>query len=100
MRCFGRSQGGYFGLVNPSDRRGRIEHDGEKLLWRQVADDLAADISSGALRPGERLPGELELAENYGVSRITVRRAVADLKERGLVNVVHGKGTFVPKTGK
>ncbi|MEV0082303.1 GntR family transcriptional regulator [Saccharopolyspora sp. NPDC050642] len=64
-------------------------------MWQQVADDLVADIESGELAPGSKLPTELELAELYGVARVTVRRAVAELKERGVLAVVHGRGTFV-----
>ncbi|WP_229680396.1 GntR family transcriptional regulator [Saccharopolyspora thermophila] len=76
-------------------RRERIDHDGPATLWKQVADDVAADIAAGDLSPGARLPTELELAEIYGVARGTIRRAVADLVERGAVVVVHGRGTFV-----
>ncbi|MBB5153188.1 GntR family transcriptional regulator [Saccharopolyspora phatthalungensis] len=77
------------------DRRGRIDHDGPATLWAQVVADIEADIAAGALSAGSRLPTELELAEIYGVARGTVRRAVADLAERGAVVVVHGRGTFV-----
>ncbi|MFI0470986.1 GntR family transcriptional regulator [Saccharopolyspora sp. 5N102] len=77
------------------DRSSRIDHDGPALLWQQVADDLVADIESGELTPGSKLPTELELAELYGVARVTVRRAVAELSERGVLAVVHGRGTFV-----
>lgn len=78
------------------DRRDRIEHHGPRLLWEQVAEDLAADITTGRLAPGARLNTEMELAERYGVSRVTVRTAVKHLaEERGMVLVVHGRGTFV-----
>lgn len=77
------------------DRSGRIDKDGPKLVRDQVADDIAADIEAGTLRAGARLPSEPELAEVYGVARITVRAAIAQLVERGLVVVVHGRGTFV-----
>lgn len=78
------------------DRRDRIEHQGARLVWQQVADDIEADIVSGRLAPGAKLPNEREMAEvQYGVARVTVRRAVKDLAERGLLVVVHGRGTFV-----
>lgn len=64
-------------------------------VWRGVADRLAAEIADGVFRPGERLANERELAERYGVHRHTLRRAVADLAGRGLLDVRHGRGTFV-----
>lgn len=77
------------------DRTGRIDHGGAALLWQQVAEDIAGDITSGELSAGSRLPTEVELGEQYGVSRVTIRRAVADLAERGMITVVHGRGTYV-----
>lgn len=77
------------------DRSGRIDHDSGELLWQQVADDLRKDIESGELRG--KLPGEMELAEIYGVARVTVRSAVGHLRELGLVSVTVGRGTFVVK---
>ncbi|GAA2192667.1 hypothetical protein GCM10009787_11180 [Streptomyces bangladeshensis] len=64
-------------------------------VWRQVADWIAARIDSGELQPGARLEGERELAEQVGVAVGTVRRAVEDLRERGLVVTLPAKGTFV-----
>ena len=77
------------------DRSGRIRHDGARPMYDQVAADIAADITSGALAPGARLPTEIELAAQYQVSRVTIRRAVKELSGRGLVVVSHGRGTFV-----
>ncbi|MEU2924232.1 winged helix-turn-helix domain-containing protein [Streptomyces sp. NPDC007251] len=64
-------------------------------VWRQVADWIAHRIESGELQPGARLEGERELAEQVGVAVGTVRRAVEDLRERGLVVTLPAKGTFV-----
>jgi GntR family transcriptional regulator len=78
------------------DRRNRIERDGPALVWQQVADDIEADIASGALPKNQKLPSEQELADDiYGVSRPTVRRAIAHLVEKGLLTVVRGRGTYV-----
>lgn len=77
------------------DRSGLIRHGGSQLLWRQVADDIAALIRSGRLPADSRLPTELELAERYGVSRPTIRSALDFLRRQGLVTVIHGRGTFV-----
>lgn len=65
------------------------------MLWAQVAEDLRRDILSGALPPGARLPNEYELADVYGVARVTVRSALASLERDGLVVVTRGRGTFV-----
>jgi GntR family transcriptional regulator len=63
-------------------------------MTAQVAADIEADIDSGTIAPDTRLPTELELAEQYGVSRVTVRRAIALLREQGKVVTVHGRGTY------
>ena len=65
------------------------------LEYLRVADDLAAKIESGELAPGAKLPPEQELAARYGVAYGTVRRAMAWLRERGLVTTVWGKGNIV-----
>ena len=64
-------------------------------MWRQVADGIERGIASGAFAPGEKLPGETEIAETYRVNRHTVRRALATLAERGLVHAERGSGTYV-----
>ncbi len=56
---------------------------------------LAGQIESGALRPGERLPTEQQLAQAHGVSRTVVREAVHQLKSRELVSSRQGSGVFV-----
>jgi GntR family transcriptional regulator len=65
----------------------------------QVADDLRGMIESGELRPGDRLPGEAEMAQLYGVSRDTIRRATLELSEEGLLVILHGRGTYVAEKG-
>lgn len=63
--------------------------------WRQIADRIEADIAGGLFKPGEKLPGEMQLAQRFGVNRHTVRRALAALAARGLVRATQGGGTFV-----
>jgi GntR family transcriptional regulator len=75
--------------------RWRFDPKGPRLVYVQIADDIAAQIERGDLVPGARLPGEAALAEEYGAARMTVRRAIRELRERGLVIVVTGKGTYV-----
>src|SRR3954447_7118857 len=54
-----------------------------------------AEIASGALRPGERLPREADIASQFGVSRGVARECIRGLEERGLVVVKHGRGATV-----
>jgi DNA-binding GntR family transcriptional regulator len=77
------------------DKRDRINHRAPRLLWQQVADDLRTEMDSGDLAVDMRLPGELELADQYGVSRDTIRRAIQELVSEGRLVVLHGRGTFV-----
>jgi GntR family transcriptional regulator len=64
-------------------------------LHRQLFLVLHDEIARGALRPGDPLPTEQSLGEQFGVSRITVRRALADLAEQGYIERRHGIGSFV-----
>ncbi|MEU6552140.1 winged helix-turn-helix domain-containing protein [Streptomyces sp. NPDC046915] len=64
-------------------------------VWQQVADWIARRIETGELQAGARLEGERELAEQVGVAVGTVRRAVEDLRERGLVVTLPAKGTYI-----
>lgn len=80
-----------------SDRRSRIDEDDPEYLWRQIADDLLAEIRAGALAPGARLPTEPDLADAYGVARQTMRRAIRELRNEGVLVVRYGKGTFVAR---
>lgn len=91
-----RSEGVYSGRMAWGNRADRIDHEGPRFVWQQIADDIAADIRSGALPANSRLPAEQDLAADvYGVARATVRRAIASLAEEGLILVMHGRGTFV-----
>lgn len=68
--------------------------------YQQIADGLRAQISSGALAPGQRLPSEPDLATQYDASRNTVRLAIALLTNQGLVISRQGLGTFVHEPAK
>jgi GntR family transcriptional regulator len=59
---------------------------------QQVADAIAARITVG--RCPVKLPSERDTAEEFGVSYVTVRHAMAILRERGLIVSIHGRGTF------
>jgi len=64
-------------------------------LYYRIREDLRELINSGQVKPGDRLSSERELCKQYGVSSITVKRAVLDLVRDGLLYRVPGKGTFV-----
>ena len=66
------------------------------LAYIRVADDIAARIASGELKPGARLRSERDLAEHYELSYGTVRRAMEVLRERGLITTIHGAGRSLP----
>jgi GntR family transcriptional regulator len=64
-------------------------------FYFQLAEALEEEIRSGRFEPGTRLPSEPELCEHYGLSRTTVRQALARLEQRGLIERLKGQGTFV-----
>ena len=78
-----------------------IEHEkpaSRRTKHRQVFEHVLADIESGRLKDGERLPSEAELVQQFGASRPTVARALRDLQNLGLVERKVGSGTYVRKT--
>ncbi|WP_135079175.1 FadR/GntR family transcriptional regulator [Terasakiella sp. SH-1] len=65
------------------------------LLSDRVAERIMSMIADGNLSPGERLPGERQLAEKMGVSRVSVRAALQSLKAQGFLEAVQGGGTRI-----
>ncbi len=66
-------------------------------MYRKIYEDLYNDIQNGKYGIGDRLPSEKELSEKYGVSRITSKKALEIMADRGYVMRQPGKGTFVLK---
>src|SRR4030081_674988 len=64
-------------------------------LYQQVAAAMERAIADGRYQPGQRLASERDLAEEFGVSRPTVRRAVIALEMRGLLEARQGSGVYV-----
>jgi GntR family transcriptional regulator len=64
-------------------------------LYHRIKEDLTLQIRSGIWRPGQEIPSELELCRHYRVSRGTIRQAIADLVQQGLVCRRQGSGSFV-----
>ncbi|SHH28048.1 GntR family transcriptional regulator [Virgibacillus chiguensis] len=64
-------------------------------LYVQLKDVLRGEIMSGKLKDNDALPSESQLMKNYSITRTTIRRAIDELVQEGLVERVHGKGVFV-----
>jgi len=64
-------------------------------LHEQIKDVLRKEIFTGMFKPGENLPPERELAERFGTSRMTMRKALASLAQEGWVDIVQGRGNTV-----
>jgi DNA-binding GntR family transcriptional regulator len=73
-------------VINPRSR---------KAPYQQVGEVLKARIASGELPREERIPSEAELMAEFEIGRTTARRAVAWLRETGLVETLPGRGTYV-----
>lgn len=82
-------------MAHSSDAQLTVISPSGVTLWRQIADDIEQAIVRGEFAVGEKLPSEAEIAERFGVNRHTVRRALAELTERGLVRAERGSGTYV-----
>ena len=74
---------------------GRFERIANQRIYQQIVDQISRMIRDGSLNPGDRLPPERQLAEEFGVSRAAVREALSALGLMGLVEVRPGEGTFV-----
>ncbi|MER6029555.1 GntR family transcriptional regulator [Streptomyces sp. NPDC001851] len=73
---------------------------GVPLKHQRISRILAREIRDGARPAGERLPGEHALAQRFGVSRTTIRAALAELSEQGLITTRTGKGSYVLFDGR
>ena len=67
-------------------------------LYHSVASRIIELIDSGAFPPGSRLPGERDLAEKFGVSRVAVREAEIALQAQGRLEIKVGSGAYVMET--
>lgn len=83
--------------LRESGATNRAPTPGPRILpaYLQIEDELAEQIERGDLAPGARLATERELSERFGVSRMTLRAALARLAHRGLIDRRQGSGTFV-----
>lgn len=75
-----------------------IQHHSSQPMYLQIKAELLRQIERKILMPGDRLPTEYQLMEQYKVSRITVSKAMNELKQQGLVERFPNKGTFVARS--
>lgn len=85
----------YMSIGEQKDMGITASRDSGKPRYLQIAEDLAQQIRTGVLAPGEKVPSESELMTRYSVSQGTARKAVAELRPTGLIDTLHGKGSFV-----
>ena len=76
-----------------------VDHDSAVPPYRQLAGILRDQVQSGELAPGAAVPSVKRLRQEYGVAETTARKAVALLRDEGLVETVMGWGSFVTKGG-
>lgn len=74
--------------------------DDSILLYEQIKIGIKELIKNNNLKASDKIPNETELGEIYNVSRITVRRAIKELVDENILEVIRGKGTFVKATKK
>jgi GntR family transcriptional regulator len=82
-------------VVESPHRTTELVRSSAGTLHAQLYQTLVEAIETGTARPGDRMPTEMELMEQYRVSRTTARRALDELRREGLVERRPGKGTFV-----
>jgi DNA-binding GntR family transcriptional regulator len=76
-------------------KKSSIQFNHVSPLYEQVKHSIHREIMNHTYQYGDRLPSEKELAEHYGVSRITIRRTIAELVEEGYLSSQQGRGTFI-----
>jgi GntR family transcriptional regulator len=72
-----------------------IDAKSAKPLYEQIRDLLLQGIQTGEYKPGERIPSERNLSSRFGVSRLTVNKALKELERAGILYAQVGKGTFI-----
>ena len=86
-------------MNNPREVVAMIRSDYPEPLWIQAATLIRDQISDGTLKAGSRLPPERELCQRLNISRVTLRKALNNLVEAGVLNASHGRGWYVAKSG-
>jgi GntR family transcriptional repressor for pyruvate dehydrogenase complex len=100
MRYFLETDSGMIGIppdrhINCRAKNGMYKMVQSSRLYEQIVQQIEDSVVQGKLKPGDQLPAERELAQQFGVSRTAVREAVKALREKGLVELQPGRGTFI-----
>lgn len=82
-------------MNSSTDTLSLLDRNASTPLWAQFRDAIRLSILQGTLPVGAKLPSEAEFGEQFGISRIVVREALADLVRNGLIYKVQGRGAFV-----
>jgi len=82
-------------MLNPSKLAIGLDRDGEEPIYRQLIRHIRAQIESGVLPAGTRLPASRDLAQQLNISRISVVNAYAELRAEGFLSAHAGRGTFI-----
>lgn len=82
-------------MLNPSKLAISLDRDGEEPIYRQLIRHIRAQIESGVLPAGTRLPASRDLAQQLNISRISVVNAYAELRAEGFLSAHAGRGTFI-----
>lgn len=77
-----------------------INHSSMEPIYEQIVSQIKAEIISGTLAAGQPLPSVRTLSKELKISALTVKKAYDYLEEEGLVNTVHGKGSFISETNQ
>jgi len=77
-----------------------IDKSAPQPIYQQIKSTIEKKIGSGEWSPGQKLPSENELVLALDVSRMTINRALRELTQQGLVNRVHGRGSFVAERSR
>lgn len=75
-----------------------LDPQSARPLYVQLADVIATKIATGEFAPDRMIPTPGRLSEEYGIAVLTARRAMRELRERGLIITVPGKGSYVTPT--
>ena len=86
--------------MNHSALMDAVDKDTALPLYQQIKNDIRDKIGNREWTPGHKIPSENALVDSLGVSRMTIHRALRELTQEGLLNRVHGLGTFVAKPAR
>ena len=78
----------------------QLDYRDAKPIYTQIVDNFRAQIASGILQPGDKLPSVRELAQKLSINPNTIQRAYRELEGKGIIQTLPGKGCFVCAVSK